>query len=258
MRLYLFVSLFVFSVCTYAQTTQGSSTTASGGTSQSAKYSNTSVIAQPITHQGVSSMSTNTLLLRSGFIHSAFAPPAQITLSSDSIAEGSDGIVGNLSTLDPNKGDRHTYTILDEDQGFEILDNQLKVADDFDFSAKDNYQIVIKSTDTRGLFFSSAFDISVTAQNGQTTSTLSNTIKNLDLYPNPSKGNINLRIENMILGTVHFEVYDLVAQLRLKGSYQKRTILHHKTLNLSPLKQGTYFIVLSLQEHRTVKRIMIK
>ena len=52
--------------------------------------------------------------------------PTDINLSSATISENvAGGVIGMLSTVDPNAGDKHTYTV--SDSRFEVVNGQLKL-----------------------------------------------------------------------------------------------------------------------------------
>ncbi|MBD2314037.1 hypothetical protein H6G20_20415 [Desertifilum sp. FACHB-1129] len=89
--------------------------------------------------------------------------PIAIELSNNTIDEQSPSgtLIGLLSTLDPDIGDTHTYSLLDDASGrFEIENNQLVVADSSLLEAA-AYQITIRSTDAGGLFLDRTFNIQV-------------------------------------------------------------------------------------------------
>lgn len=94
--------------------------------------------------------------------------PTGITLSSQSIVENSPGgsEVGTLSTTDPDPGDTHSYTLLDDAGGRFIVDGgALAVADgaglDFE-TAPNTYTITVRSTDAGGESVEESFSVSVT------------------------------------------------------------------------------------------------
>lgn len=80
-------------------------------------------------------------------------PPTQIALSGATVAENSPNgsVVGTLSTTDPDPGDTHTYTLLDDAAGrFAVVGNQLRVANGslLNFEAAPSHQMVVRSTDS--------------------------------------------------------------------------------------------------------------
>ncbi|NJK58457.1 MAG: tandem-95 repeat protein [Pleurocapsa sp. SU_5_0] len=92
--------------------------------------------------------------------------PLDINLSNISIDENSSQgtIIGNLSTLDPDVGDTHSYTLLNDADGRFILNgNLLQVASAnlLDFEANSSHEIEIQTTDAEGLSLALDFTISL-------------------------------------------------------------------------------------------------
>jgi hypothetical protein len=92
--------------------------------------------------------------------------PEDITLTNNSVNENSVAgtAVGDLSTLDPDLGDFHSYTLIDDAQGkFILAGNQLQVATDavLDFEAISQHTITLRSTDLGGLSVEKSFNITV-------------------------------------------------------------------------------------------------
>ncbi|MCY2976823.1 MAG: PKD domain-containing protein [Planctomycetota bacterium] len=95
-------------------------------------------------------------------------PPTAINLSNSSINENAviNSVVGNLSTLDPNPGDTFTYSLVAgtgavDNASFNILNNQLRINNPFNFEVKSSYSIRISTRDQSGANFSQAFVITV-------------------------------------------------------------------------------------------------
>ncbi len=94
--------------------------------------------------------------------------PTDITLSNSTISEDQEPgtAVGILSTVDPDAGDTHSYTLSGEDAAsFNINVNRLESAVIFDFETKSSYSITITSTDAGGLSTSNDFVINVNDPN---------------------------------------------------------------------------------------------
>lgn len=92
--------------------------------------------------------------------------PTDIELSNNTINENSPAgsVIGVLSTLDPDVGDSHAYTLLDNAQGrFTLNGNQLIVAPGavLDFETTPSYNIIVRTTDSTGLSYDEAFTIVV-------------------------------------------------------------------------------------------------
>ena len=92
--------------------------------------------------------------------------PTNILLSNNQVTEGRpvNTLVGTFSTIDPNLGDTHTYSLVpgtgDTDNGaFIIQGSQLLTAQVFDVTVKDSYDIRVRSTDQGGLSYEKSFTI---------------------------------------------------------------------------------------------------
>ncbi|MBW4492349.1 MAG: putative Ig domain-containing protein [Oscillatoria princeps RMCB-10] len=96
--------------------------------------------------------------------------PTDITLSKNSIAENSPTgtVIGNLSALDPDSNDSHTYTLLNNAGGrFSIDGNKLKVANGslFNFESATSHTIRVRTTDIGGKTFEKDLTLGVTNVN---------------------------------------------------------------------------------------------
>jgi VCBS repeat-containing protein len=98
--------------------------------------------------------------------------PTDIVLSNSTTAEGqaSGAAVGSFSTTDPDPGDTFTYTLVagagsNDNGSFQIVGDQLRTAEVFDFETKSSYSIRVRSTDSGSLFFEKVFTITVTNLN---------------------------------------------------------------------------------------------
>jgi hypothetical protein len=96
--------------------------------------------------------------------------PTDVNLDNTSIAEGRPigTVVGTLSSVDPNDGDTHTYSLVsgvgDTDNGaFTIDGNQLKTNQVLD-SQTGTYSIRVRTTDQGGLSAEQAFTITIDQQ----------------------------------------------------------------------------------------------
>ena len=73
-------------------------------------------------------------------------------------------VIGNLSTLDPDVNDTHTYTLLNNADGrFVLNNNQLQVANSnlLDFETNNNHLIEVQTNDENGLSITSDFIINL-------------------------------------------------------------------------------------------------
>ena len=94
--------------------------------------------------------------------------PTDIVLSNASIIEnaGSGTLVGLFSAVDPNVGDTHTFTLVtgtgDTDNGaFQIVGNQLRSNQVFDYSNKSTFTIRVRATDASGHTFEKPLTVAV-------------------------------------------------------------------------------------------------
>ena len=100
------------------------------------------------------------------------AAPTDILLSNSSVPENQQAgsLVGILSATDPDAGNTFTYTLASgiggaDNGSFSINGNSLLTAAVFDYEAKTNYSIRVRSTDQGGLWFEKAFTIAVSNLN---------------------------------------------------------------------------------------------
>jgi len=108
-------------------------------------------------------------------INSSNQAPTSITLSNNSTNAGvASGIVGSLTTTDPDVSDTHTYTIQFSDSpAFAINANNLTITSAL---SAGSYNVTIRSTDSGSLFVEQTFTIVVNqASQAPTSITLDNT-----------------------------------------------------------------------------------
>jgi VCBS repeat-containing protein len=92
--------------------------------------------------------------------------PTDITLTDNTLDENSPAgtVVGDLSTIDPDAGDTHTYTLVDDADGTFIIDgDQIKVADGavLDFETNPSYSVTVRVTDAAGNTYDKVFTINL-------------------------------------------------------------------------------------------------
>lgn len=94
--------------------------------------------------------------------------PTDLSLSSLTVAENQPigTAVGRFSTTDLDLGDTFTYSLIPgvgstDNAAFEIVDNQLKTKQSFDFETKKDYSIRVKTTDSTGQIFEKELKIAV-------------------------------------------------------------------------------------------------
>ena len=88
--------------------------------------------------------------------------PTDINLSSATINENvAGGVIGMLSTVDPNAGDKHTYSV--SDSRFEVVSGQLKLTagTSLNYESGSSVQVMVTTKDQGGLSYSENFTIAV-------------------------------------------------------------------------------------------------
>ncbi|WMT41818.1 cadherin repeat domain-containing protein [Paenibacillus sp. D2_2] len=96
------------------------------------------------------------------------SPPEDIRLTNDTIDENSPigTEIGTFSTIDPDVGDTHVYTLSGFDAGtFSISGNRLLVSGNLDYNTKNSYTITVTATDSSNNTYSQIFTIMVNKVN---------------------------------------------------------------------------------------------
>lgn len=96
------------------------------------------------------------------------SPPTDIASTPSSIAENSaiGTVVGALTTVDPNVGDTHTYSLVagtgsTDNASFSIVGSDLVAQQTFNFEAKSSYSIRVRTEDSTGYAFEKILAISI-------------------------------------------------------------------------------------------------
>ncbi|MEQ1714680.1 MAG: cadherin domain-containing protein, partial [Hyphomicrobium sp.] len=91
--------------------------------------------------------------------------PSDISLSAAVMSEfaANGAVIGNLASVDPDAGDTATYTLVGSDGRFDIVGNQLRVANGLllDFEQAASHSVTVRVTDSGGLTFDKAFVIAI-------------------------------------------------------------------------------------------------
>ncbi|NCR25365.1 MAG: tandem-95 repeat protein [Microcystis aeruginosa LE13-04] len=98
--------------------------------------------------------------------------PTGLILSKDTIAEnsGNNFLIGTLSTLDPDVGDSHNYSLVTgqgdtDNSAFTIVGNELRIKNSADFETKSSYSIRLRTTDVGGLSYEQTFTVKISNVN---------------------------------------------------------------------------------------------
>lgn len=94
--------------------------------------------------------------------------PTDVLLSGSAVIENSAGgtLVGTLSAVDPNSGDSHAFTLVNDAGGlFAISGNRLVVSSALNYEVATSHTVVVRATDAGGMSFDKTLTISVQNQN---------------------------------------------------------------------------------------------
>ncbi|MEM7226902.1 MAG: cadherin domain-containing protein, partial [Pseudomonadota bacterium] len=95
--------------------------------------------------------------------------PTDIALTNDTVPDDlpAGATVAALSASDPDQGDSASFSIQSDPDGkFQIVGNQLQLADSIDSTQAASHQVTIRATDQGGLFFDESFTINVVPADG--------------------------------------------------------------------------------------------
>ncbi len=90
--------------------------------------------------------------------------PTDILLSAIIIDENNsvNAVIGTLTTTDSDEGDSHIYSLVSNpDNAFNILNDQLRASESFDFETQETYDIRIQTDDQNGGTFEEDFTITI-------------------------------------------------------------------------------------------------
>ena len=123
--------------------------------------------------------------------------PTDISLTNNTVSEDAtlNTTVGIFTTLDPDTGNTHSYSLVAgvgdaDNDDFKISGNALKTDTLFDVNVRTSYSVRIRTTDAQGLSFEKVFTITITnANDAPTDISLSPASVNENLPPNTLVGN---------------------------------------------------------------------
>ncbi|GEM_PF-1599657 len=109
----------------------------------------------------------------------AIEAPTDISLDNMSIMENNavGEVIGVLSTTDDDEGETHVYTLVSgigdaDNASFEIVDDELKALEVFDFEVESSYSIRVQTDDQNGNTLQKAFIVSITNESESPTDIL--------------------------------------------------------------------------------------
>lgn len=77
------------------------------------------------------------------------------------------------------------------------------------------------------------------------------------IYPNPSSGDLTLKMINDYRGQVEVLIYDLLGNRLINYNYSKKARLFRKQISLRELPEGLYNVVLIIDGSRNIKKFVI-
>ncbi len=172
--------------------------------------------------------------------------PTDISISNLSVNENASGaVVGKLSTVDPDAGNTHSYTITGDDR-FEVVGGQLKLKSgaSLDYETQSSVQLKITTTDQGGLSYSENFTVKVNDVNEAPSNSAPTDIKisNTSINENVAGGIVGIlstvdpNVGNTHTYTVDDDRFEVVSgQLKLKSGMS----LDHEAASSVQLKVTT-------------------
>lgn len=170
--------------------------------------------------------------------------PLSMGLTVDSIAENLaiGTLVGNLSAIDVDANDTHSYQLVAgagdiDNSSFMISGNQLLSAAMFDFETQNTYSIRVRTLDAAGLFLDSAFTIDIIDVNESATAVQENGIAfPIVISPNPARDRFTIHSQKGMTRIVLFNALGAIV------SDDRSVTGNHSTVNCKGLESGLYFI----------------
>lgn len=83
------------------------------------------------------------------------------------------------------------------------------------------------------------------------------TFNNLNLYPNPSQGIVNISFDAASIGTASMRISDLVGKIVLTEQLQVIEGTNKFTVDMTPYSKGIYFMELNDENSRTIQRLIL-
>jgi len=80
----------------------------------------------------------------------------------------------------------------------------------------------------------------------------------LDVYPNPSNGLFNVDINSALLDKADLKVVDALGKIVYEQKGLNIQGSHQNSIDLSSNPQGIYFVIVSGEDYRTVKKIFLQ
>ena len=120
------------------------------------------------------------------------------------------------------------------------------------WTANGTGNVSVKVTDTMNCYDSTNINISVNVGLKELT-----IFSNLAVYPNPTSGLLNIEFETSVKN-IDLEVFDIIGKSLLKTTSKHNGGLFQKTLDISHLHEGIYFVKISAGEKNTMVKVTLK
>jgi subtilisin-like proprotein convertase family protein len=91
----------------------------------------------------------------------------------------------------------------------------------------------------------------------QNLSTISNTIQNFSLYPNPNNGNFNIQFNSNSSKDISLEVFDLRGRNVYTNSY-KNNGFFNENIQLNSVQSGVYLVSINDGENKITKKVVLQ
>ncbi len=117
------------------------------------------------------------------------------------------------------------------------------------YSTVETFQVELTAIGENGCEAKVSQSVIVTALENSTFS------KKIAIYPNPSEGKFNLRMEGIASGEYKLEIYDLTGKLMMKKTIKSNGVSFQEDLNVSSFKAGQYLVQITGVDGVAVKRI---
>lgn len=80
---------------------------------------------------------------------------------------------------------------------------------------------------------------------------------NFELYPNPSNGEVFLKIKEEVSTNTHLSIFDATGRIVYQQTFATNSILDRLSLDLNSYKKGFYFVELKTENSSQVKKLLI-
>lgn len=179
--------------------------------------------------------------------------PSGITLSNTEIQEMQDPgtVVGLISVQDEDASDTHTLTLSGNDAAsFEIVGEELRSKESFDFDVKSSYAITLEASDG-ALSTTEDFTIMIANVTG-----IDDDERLVNIYPNPARHMFTVSLDRT-LQSFQWNLYDLKGNRIGAAVKVIEQTDSHFTLDVSSLSSGEYILEIIDASRRITKQVII-